>query len=53
MEIADHSIPMGRTGTIQEVVNTVLYLASDKAPFITGAIVPVCGAYSNTSYCPA
>ncbi|MGH8018773.1 MAG: SDR family NAD(P)-dependent oxidoreductase [Opitutaceae bacterium] len=37
------SVPLARRGTDQEVANTVAFLASDLASFITGAFVPVCG----------
>jgi len=36
-------LPMGRTGTLDEVSNMVLHLVSDKASYTTGAIVPVDG----------
>lgn len=35
--------PLGRIGTVQEVANVVLFLASDKASFITGEYVCVDG----------
>ncbi|BET68156.1 3-oxoacyl-[acyl-carrier-protein] reductase [Opitutales bacterium ASA1] len=38
-------VPMRRRGTDQEVANTVAFLASDLASFITGAFVPVCGGH--------
>lgn len=31
------SVPMGRTGTIQEIVNGLLFLASDESSYMTGA----------------
>jgi NAD(P)-dependent dehydrogenase (short-subunit alcohol dehydrogenase family) len=36
-------VPMGRTGSAEEVAEAVLWLASDAASYITGAIVPVSG----------
>ncbi len=36
----------GRWGTPEEVAGPVLFLASDAASFMTGAIVPVDGGYS-------
>ncbi|OWF53316.1 L-xylulose reductase [Mizuhopecten yessoensis] len=35
--------PMGRFGEVEEVVNTVLFLLSDKASYTTGTCVPVDG----------
>ena len=37
--------PMGRLGRADEIANAALFLASDEASFITGAILPVDGGY--------
>ncbi|WP_131795564.1 SDR family NAD(P)-dependent oxidoreductase [Fluoribacter gormanii] len=37
--------PLGRLGLSSEIARTVLFLASDEASFITGAILPVDGGY--------
>jgi NAD(P)-dependent dehydrogenase (short-subunit alcohol dehydrogenase family) len=37
------SLPMGRMGTPVEVAETILWLLSDKASYITGSIVSVAG----------
>ncbi len=37
--------PMGRIGSPMEVAQAILFLASDDASFITGAILPVDGGY--------
>jgi NAD(P)-dependent dehydrogenase (short-subunit alcohol dehydrogenase family) len=38
--------PLGRWGTPDDLVGPVLFLASDAARFITGAVLPVDGGYS-------
>ena len=37
--------PMGRLGLAEEVAALALFLASDEASFVTGAIIPVDGGY--------
>ncbi len=37
-------VPMGRTGSADEVAEAVLFLLSDAASYISGAIVPISGA---------
>jgi NAD(P)-dependent dehydrogenase (short-subunit alcohol dehydrogenase family) len=36
-------IPLGRLGTPEEVAQVALFLASDQASYVTGAIVPMDG----------
>ena len=43
MEKALPNIPMGRAGTAEEVAETILWLLSDQASYVTGAIVGVSG----------
>jgi len=42
VDLAD-TVPMGRAGTPQEVAEAVLWLASDKASYVTGATINVSG----------
>ena len=38
--------PIGRLGTSEEVANTILWLASDAASFVHGALVTVDGGWT-------
>ncbi len=38
-------IPMGRLGTTKEVAQVILFLASELSSYVSGALVPVDGAY--------
>ncbi|MFC4101433.1 SDR family NAD(P)-dependent oxidoreductase [Paenibacillus xanthanilyticus] len=42
-ESYESTVPLKRRGTDQEIANTVAFLASDLASFITGAYIPVAG----------
>ena len=39
----DGVIPLGRLGRPEDIANTVVFLASDEADFITGQIIEVNG----------
>jgi len=43
------SVPMARFGEVQEVADAALWLLSDRASFITGAVIPVDGGYTAFS----
>jgi NAD(P)-dependent dehydrogenase (short-subunit alcohol dehydrogenase family) len=45
LEAVKAAHPMGRLGEPSEVANAILFLASDEASFITGAILPVAGGF--------
>ena len=51
-DIAGRSIPIGYMGTWRDVVPTIVFLASDRAEFVTGAVVAVDGGYVNTCNVP-
>jgi 3-oxoacyl-[acyl-carrier protein] reductase len=42
-------VPMKRRGDDHDIANTVAFLASDLAGFITGAFIPVCGGNVMTA----
>jgi NAD(P)-dependent dehydrogenase (short-subunit alcohol dehydrogenase family) len=46
--IIDHT-PMGRFGSPDDLLGTVLWLVSDAAKFITGVVIPVDGGFSSFS----
>jgi NAD(P)-dependent dehydrogenase (short-subunit alcohol dehydrogenase family) len=43
--IIDHT-PMGRFGTPEDLLGTVVWLLSPAAAFVTGVVVPVDGGFS-------
>jgi NAD(P)-dependent dehydrogenase (short-subunit alcohol dehydrogenase family) len=45
LEVVKAAHPMGRLGEPHEVAEAILFLASDRASFITGAILPVDGGF--------
>ncbi|MCW5283541.1 SDR family NAD(P)-dependent oxidoreductase [Verminephrobacter eiseniae] len=45
LAVAAQSIPLGRIGTVQDVVAAVSYLLSPAAAYITGSVIDVNGGY--------
>jgi meso-butanediol dehydrogenase / (S,S)-butanediol dehydrogenase / diacetyl reductase len=46
-DMADRVVPMGRLAQPEEIARVVLFLASDDASYITGALVPVDAGYTT------
>ncbi|MCB1860915.1 MAG: SDR family oxidoreductase [Gammaproteobacteria bacterium] len=42
-------VPLGRFGTPQDIGNACLFLASDLAGFVTGAVIPVDGGWAQNN----
>jgi NAD(P)-dependent dehydrogenase (short-subunit alcohol dehydrogenase family) len=40
-------VPLGRFGTVRDVANLVMFLASPFAAYVTGAVIPVDGGWST------
>jgi NAD(P)-dependent dehydrogenase (short-subunit alcohol dehydrogenase family) len=38
-------VPLGRQGTVKEVADVVAFLCSDKASYVNGIDIPICGGY--------
>lgn len=41
------SVPMGRTGTPEDIAGTAIYLASRASSFMTGAVLPLGGGFAT------
>jgi NAD(P)-dependent dehydrogenase (short-subunit alcohol dehydrogenase family) len=41
-----NSCPLGRVATAEEVANVALFLASDAAAYMNGAVIPVDGGWT-------
>src|SRR5205823_267939 len=47
-EQAEAQIPLGRFGTPAEIAHVVCFLASDRAAYVTGAVIPVDGGLTRS-----
>jgi 3-oxoacyl-[acyl-carrier protein] reductase len=41
------TIPLGRLGTTREIADVVCFLASDRAAYVTGTVIPVDGGLTR------
>jgi NAD(P)-dependent dehydrogenase (short-subunit alcohol dehydrogenase family) len=46
-QMADRTIPMGRLAQPVEIARVVVFLASDAASYMTGALIPVDAGYTT------
>ena len=53
MEAMASAHPLKRVGQVSEVAKTIMFLASEGATFITGAIVPIDGGRHGTVSYPS
>lgn len=44
LESLQKTIPMGRMGTVEEVAETIFWLVSEQASYVSGAVISVAGA---------
>ncbi|HKS59414.1 MAG TPA: SDR family oxidoreductase [Thermoplasmata archaeon] len=44
----EHEIPLGRIGTPEELARSIVFLGSDLSAYVSGALLPVDGAYLHS-----
>jgi 3-oxoacyl-[acyl-carrier protein] reductase len=49
LKVMTANIPLGRIGDPEELANVVIFLASNLATYVNGAIIPVDGGYLRSS----
>ncbi|NEU31881.1 SDR family oxidoreductase [bacterium LRH843] len=49
-QFVENEIPAGRFGTVEEVANVVVFLASEKASWVVGATINVDGGQSRSNF---
>ena len=47
-KVLEHT-PMGRYGTPEDLIGTLIWLVSDASSFVNGAVIPVDGGFSAYS----
>ena len=50
--MAGRSIPIGYLSNCEHIIPTIVFLASDKVEFVTGAVIAVDRGYVRTCNCP-
>jgi len=48
IEAYHDAIPLNRYGSEEEIANTVVFLCSDKAAYISGQVIAVDGGFDST-----
>src|SRR5690349_4584148 len=49
-EVAQNEVPAGRLGTVEEYGDLVAFLCSERAAYITGAVIPIDGGLLHSAF---